>query len=95
MQLVVRSLRRFLHGEESAPAVFVDAKAALQLATKEQDFEELGNIYTLRLLEKLGYVNQKPSFAPLLTGDLEALLEESVSAEGLKAIDIAYRASHL
>ena len=95
VQLVVRSLRRFLHGEESAPAVFVDAKAALQLATKEQDFEELGNIYTLRLLEKLGYVNQKPSFAPLLTGDLETLLEESVSAEGLKAIDIAYRASHL
>ncbi len=95
IQLVVRSLRRFLHGEEPAPAVFEDAKGALYLATKNQNFEEIGNIYMLRLLEKLGYVSSKTSFAPLLAGSILSQTKEKVPAEGLKAIDIAYRASHL
>jgi len=95
VQLVVRSLRRFLHGEESAPTVFIDAKEALLLATADQNFDEIGNIYTLRLLEKLGYVSHKASFAPLLSNSLLSHLNEKVPAEGLKAIDIAYGASHL
>ena len=95
IQLIVRSLRRFLHGEEPAPAVFLDAKEALFLSTENYNFETIGSVYTLRLLEKLGYVNQKPSFAVLLSGGISEHVNQTISAEGLKAIDIAYRASHL
>ncbi len=95
IQLVVRSLRRFLHGEEPAPAIFRDAKEALFMAVDKYDFDKLGNLYTLRLLEKLGYVSQKPAFASLLEGTITEHTTAVVSAEGLKAIDIAYRASHL
>jgi hypothetical protein len=75
--------------------VFFDAKEALFLATKTQDFEAISNLYTLRLLEKLGYVSHKTAFTKLLGGSMSDHIDEPMPAEGLKAIDIAYRASHL
>lgn len=95
VQHIVRSLRRFLHGEEPAPNIFVDAKVALQLAIIRTSFETLDSVFTLRLLEKLGYISPEPSFQALLTKDLEAVSNEVVTAEVFKAIDQAYRASHL
>lgn len=95
VQQVVRSLRRFLHGEEPAPAVFADAKDTLELSNISTDAETLSMLFTLRLLHKLGYVQAKQAFASLLDGPIQSHEGTKIPPEGQQAIDIAYSVSHL
>lgn len=54
---LVRLLRQFIHGEESHPVIFDDTKVALRELSKEtKDVETILEIFSLRLLYRLGYV---------------------------------------
>lgn len=94
VQTVIRNLRRFLHGEESVPAIFEDARRLL-VRIGSDELTNAGDVFTLRLLHHLGYIHTRASFAPLLEGTIESVYTESVSAEGHQAIERAYAASHL
>lgn len=93
VQVVVRHLRRFLHGEESVPAIFADAKETLMLA--EDGIEELDQIFTLRLLHQLGYIKSEPVFSSLFEGEIKEKIEEAFPLLATAAIDRALKASHL
>lgn len=94
VQLIVRSLRRFLQGEEPVPAVFEDSRRVLTLEGID-DYESAGSLYQLRLLYHLGYISSVPAVAPLLRGPIESRIGMDVPREGIRAIEQALTASHL
>ncbi len=86
---VIRLLRRFLHGEENHPRVFEDTLAALRSPT-----EAVVEIFSLRLLHRLGYIAATPDLSDYLTaaawGQLPSLPERARDA-----IKKAQEVSHL
>lgn len=95
VQFVIRSLRRFLQGEEPVPAVFEDARRILAATSKIKDFDQATDLWQLRLCDQLGYISRQPSFTALLDGTIDGHLHEKVSKEGLRAIEQALSVSHL
>ncbi len=95
VQFVIRSLRRFLHGEEPVPSVYEDAKLILTVTERIKDFDRAIELWQLRLCNQLGYISRRPSFAALLDGTIDGHLNDTVSKEGLRAIEQALSASHL
>ncbi len=96
VQMVIRALRRFLHGEEQVSAVFRDAKAALELLPgSTTDPVIIEHVFMLRLLHTLGYVSSNVVFADLLEGQLREKIDIPMPPLGVAAIDRALTASHL
>lgn len=92
----VRLLRQFLHGEIAQPEIFEDAKRVL-LESQNLDAEnekKLLELFTLRLLHKLGYISARDSYREVLESEEWWKLEE-VSAEAKKAIEKGRQVSHL
>lgn len=64
---IVKLLRQFIHGEGAHTDVFDDTKAALGLAvTGTFDPSHISDIFSLRLLNRLGYISSKEVFADYL-----------------------------
>lgn len=91
---VVKLLRQFLHGEVAHGEIFEDARAALSLAAAGDFLENGENIFTLRLLYRLGYIASSPMIKEYLEAEdwweLPALPKTAIVS-----IEAAKKASHL
>lgn len=93
---LIRLLRQFLHGEVNHLDLFVDTKEALSrvVLTETLDVDNLLNVYTLRLLHRLGYVADEPELNQYLTS-LEWWNLPLLPAKAKKVIENAKAVSHL
>lgn len=95
---VIKLLRQFLHGEEPAPALYDDARMALLALRDLSGSHAPGHIvelFTLRLLHKLGYIASEPMFERALTDSNWTDGAASLPAEATQAIERALSVSHL
>lgn len=95
VQMTIRLLRRFVQGEEATPAIFEDSKRLLLHTAEIEDHDEATELFQLRLLYRLGYINSVPAFATLLDGPIESKVGSKVPKEAHKAIEKALSVSHL
>lgn len=90
VQLIVRTLRRLIHGEEAVATVFRDTVTALDLIGQIPS-EQLTTWYLFRTLQHLGYIAGGPeptlSFREVVTKELPARSD--------RTIEQALAASHL
>jgi len=93
---VVKLLRQFMQGEEPQPEIFSDVKLALEtIRNLEGDrcFEVL-DIFSLRLLNKLGYIAKDKSYEEHLDRDHWETMPR-LPETAYKAITNAQNVSHL
>jgi len=94
----VRLLRRFLHGESSAPALYDDVVGTLQ-ALSDNAKEDIEFVLALRILHALGYIAPKDVYRVLIetanAHEACAALSPESAAHGRKAIERALTASQL
>ena len=94
---VVRLLRQYLHGEEAHPGVFLDTTTVLERLSSidEDEVTTLVELYTLRILHKLGYIAPNKNYDELLddTDWYHSPLPLPPAAH--QAVEQALRASHL
>ena len=93
---IVKLLRQYLHGEETVSDIFLDVKRALSVLQSAQPKEcnLIADIFALRLLNKLGYIAGKPSFAEHLSeSEWEKL--NVLPVEAYRSIENAQKVSHL
>ena len=98
---VVRQLRRYLQGEEPVRPIFNDV---WQLLTSTEhwtteDIPHVQSVYTLRLLNQLGYVSPSLPLVPLIeasdTSDAMHYFTPAIDSEIASVTKIAETASHL
>jgi len=94
IQMVIKNLRRFLHGEEPTPAIYRDVQLALA-SVPINDYDRATDVFLLRFLHQLGYISQKPSFTAVLEEPIQDHFDSTVSPEAHKAIEQALNVSHL
>jgi recombinational DNA repair protein (RecF pathway) len=94
-QQLTRLLRRFLHGEESTPAIFADALELFSNPPAPPAQAFFAALFELRQLYHLGYITSRPSYALYLEGAITAHTVASVPAAVRAAIDHAHTVSHL
>lgn len=93
---IVKLLRQFVHGEEAHPELFDDVRAAVRaLAAGTGDAANIGEIFTLRLLHKLGYIATDPLFASFLTEEAWTGHTDELPGAATRAIERALTVSHL
>lgn len=94
---VVRLLRQFVHGEESHLGLFLDVKNVLQafLTAPPETVQHLVDLFTLRLLHKLGYIAGHSSYQSYLDQDDWCDIEEELPQLARAATRQALQASHL
>jgi len=99
---VIKTIRRYIHGEEIVPRVFLDAEASLKQLTTLDTVEEVEvyqKLFLLRLLAELGYIKMTPDIQSLLeaetmthaVGAYDASLDSIVT----KSVEHASEVSHL
>ena len=95
----VSLLRRYIHGEQRLPEVFVDVEQALSDALMQNDLDTTFSLFSARLLYLLGYISKQGETAALLTAatltEARQLYTPTQAAELTKIIDEAHRLSHL
>ena len=93
---MVKLLRQFVHGEEPHPVLYADVRDALRAAGGNGAYpEHLVDRFTLRMLHKLGYVAEDPSFAPIVRAATWIEGDEEFPPAAYRAIENALSASHL
>lgn len=93
--VIVKLLRQFIHGDVSHPAIFEDAKTALQkIVEPNGPTDELLAIFSLRFLNRLGYIASPGRFSAYLEAT-EWWSMPSIPKEAQVAIEKAKEASHL
>jgi recombinational DNA repair protein (RecF pathway) len=93
---IIKLVRQFVHGEESHPFIFSDLKNGLLELTKTKD-EQLQNIvdiFTLRFLSKLGYIAGESSHKEFFESEKWYELKD-LPKSVYTAIDKAKKESHL
>ncbi len=91
----VRLLRRLLQGEEVDSTVFVETTTALDImVTKDSSIKNLIDIFTLRVLYRLGYVAHS-EVVELWLNDDSYISAPPLSKAARKVIDKGLNASHL
>lgn len=93
--LVLRTLRRYVQGEEASPDLFAEVETQLRLLQNPDlpNREYVEQLSVVRILEHLGYVPTKFSDKDLLT--MAADYSAKNYASLLASIDIAESVSHL
>lgn len=92
---IIKLVRQFVHGEVADADLFADVKTALARsvdATARMD--DLVTVFSLRFLNRLGYIASPQRFAAYLEAD-EWWRLSPVSAEARAALEKAKLASHL
>ena len=93
---VVKLLRQFMQGEEPEPAVFADTKQSLAYLDQiaPEDCPILADIFTLRLLNRLGYIAKDSSYSNYLDDPIWQHPQKPPKT-AYKAIEQAVTVSHL
>ncbi len=92
---MVRLLRQFINGEETHYGIFDDSKALLDFVKKFQnENSDVLDIFTIRLLHKLGYITVLPEYAEYLETDNWQELK-AMPKSAYAAIEKAREVSHL
>lgn len=98
---IVRQLRRYVHGEDPHPSLFKDTIDTIEqiVSIPTEDLVATTEVYTVRLLNTLGYVGSQTELAAVLdaetTGEAMALYETTLGAWVQQAITTAEQVSHL
>lgn len=97
VSVVLKLLRRFLHGEVPHPSIYDDAVVALScisVATAD-DIVDLEEQFTLRTLHTLGYIAPHATYEALLSSEDPWSVPQKLSPEAKRAIEQALVVSHL
>ena len=95
---VVRLLRQYVRGEESAPALFSDTHAVLVAMPwcSQETIDTLYDRFMLRTLFHLGYIPRSDEYATILSDDGHWLTaSDALPSAATKAIARATQESHL
>jgi recombinational DNA repair protein (RecF pathway) len=96
---IFRNLRRFIHGEESAPILFDSVITSLESACcSVPNRGQLDAFIELKLLESLGYVSQKdipPSLKNTDIKTISAIKDAHLEKQVEKILEHARSVSHL
>lgn len=94
---VIKLLRQFVRGEDVQPGLYEDARHALVeiCRTSETDAARISDIFTLRLLHKLGYIAVEDSFNDFVTSSDWTAGGATLPKQAEQAIERALAASHL
>ncbi|MDC1205531.1 recombination protein O N-terminal domain-containing protein [Candidatus Pacebacteria bacterium] len=97
ISVVVKLLRRFVHGEDPHPTIYKDAALVLSCiaVADEEDCIDLQNQFTLRTLYSLGYVAPHESYKDLIEAKDPWSVPQKISKDGERAIELALSVSHL
>ena len=94
---IVKLLRRFVHGEDPHPTLYMDVVFSLSCVSlaEEEDIHDLQDIFTLRLLHHLGYVAPQDMFRELIESADPWSVPKPIPTGAHKAIARALQTSHL
>ena len=92
---IVKLVRQFIHGEEPHPELYTDVRNAMRALMGAGDPARIAEMFTLRLLHKLGYIAAEPVFETLLKDDEWLAVHEALPPEASRAVARALAASHL
>lgn len=94
---ITKLLRQFVQGEDPQPALFADIEQALQSLSAEPALHarQISDVFTLRLLHKLGYIAVHESFSSFIHEEDWFLSASALPKSAEYAIERALEASHL
>lgn len=97
LSVIVKALRRFIHGEVPYQVVYDDVVlcAACIAVADAEDIVRLQEQFMLRLLYQLGYVAPHDSYNDILENTDPWSVPATLSGEGRRALERATTASHL
>ncbi len=93
---IIKLIRQFVHGEVGYPDIFDDTKSSLATILSSSDIkdDQIENIFSLRLLHKLGYIAESNGIEQYLFSE-NCWSLPILSTDILKYIDRAKQVSHL
>lgn len=102
VSFIIKTIRRYVHGEVVLPRTFsdtVESLTAVSLTTDTHDVEVYQQMFVFRLLSELGYVATHKEYAQVLStptiGGAVVLYDSSLDAYITKSIEHASQVSHL
>lgn len=96
IRAVVKLIRQFVHGEEAHPALYEDVRRALYaLVQGENDPAYVRDVFSLRMLHKLGYIAVADAFREFIHEEEWTVRTVPFPPAAEKAVEAAFAASHL
>jgi recombinational DNA repair protein (RecF pathway) len=96
---LIKSIRRYVHGETPLMAVFDDLCEATYLCATDPEPARIAELFSLRLLSQLGYIAHPPTVVgvldPVPFTEALALFDDTIRREATGLRTAAAAASHL